>query len=317
MEADTPDTADLIEPSSAKKANGYQSAEKPPYQYGNFFRWIFNKVHKYFDEVFHAEHNENTGEHKPITIETASENTNVFSTKKTGDTDARHVLKTSGNGLLGGGAATQDIRRMRTAAKSIEWDDNAGGDLTKFSVKAVDSDFSGDINLAPGKSIYAPDVAGDGTPPASANGGRFLGGNGGFMWFDGVTTGVTAITLDSTLDWRDRWISITARIILNTTPSDYVPGGTFDNTLTGYLGKLSGSSAAFVSDFLATTFYSEAGSTGAGVLPMGTLSNLDADFIDIWADSTNGNLKIGKPSDTGDEAAFGLFVIFSDDQEHY
>lgn len=151
----------------------------------------------------------------------------------------------------------------------------------------------------------------------TANSGKFLGGNGGFMWFDGVTIGTTAITLDSTIDWRDRWISITARIAFYTTPSDYVPGGTFDNTLTGHLGQLSGSLAAFVTDFLATTFYSEAGSAGGGALPHGKLSNVDADDVDIWADSTNGDLKIGKPSDTGDEAAFGLFVIFSDDQGHY
>ena len=415
--ADTPPSADLIEPSSGKKANGWDSAEKPPYQYMNWIHYIVDKWLKYITEVFELEHNHTTGTHKLVTIDdvklvdTATEQLTIsdtsdgvlsggvivkadltslersavgsflrgyitgdsgdrfrildnalsfgdgtnphevyvyFSAAKTltidtnksggvltkidikaddipiersavgnfirgfitGDSADRMTLSNNSLGF-GPGNAAQDIYGYRPTAKTLQIDtDKAGGDLTAVEIKAVDSNFSGDINLASGKALTSPDVDG-----GTANSGRFLGGNGGFMFFDGTTTGTTAITLDSTLDWRDRWIHVNVYARFSATTGGFVPGGGTDTGINGDIEREAGDNLAG-DQYKATFFYSEQGSTGTGS-PGGVLQTNGEDNVWVYADSTSGDLKLRKSVDTGNEADFGLLVIFSDDQGHY
>ncbi len=227
----------------------------------------------------------------------------LFSTDTNLYRDSANVLKTD-DALTVDGAAVRipngslvigvDTNLYRSAVNTLKTDDN----LTVAQ----------NINLETGGSIYSPDVDG-----STASSGKFVGGSGGFMWFDGVTAGTSVITLDSTLDWRDREIYATGRLIYAATP--VVPGDPGDNLLFAYTLENVAPNLETVNTVY-TNFYSEAGSSGAGTNPQGTLYGGGGDTVYLWADSANGNLMLGKSVDTGIEASYSLLVHFSDDQGH-
>lgn len=316
MEGDTPDTADLIEPTVGKKATGFTSGEKPAYQFVNWIKWNVNKWIKFiYEDLVSQEHNDD-GTHSTINatriITTgATSASTTIGTRVTGDATSRWRTFANGTHLFSDGSVTHDVGFNRFGVKSFRIDDTVVGNLIEVQLLTDLLTLNGDITNITGKTYFQPDVAG-----GAANDGLFVGANGGFMWFDGATNGVTDVTLDSTLDWRDRWVSVTAYRINQATPANYQPGGANDNVIHGDIDQNAAATAAIITDRADTIFYTEQGGSGA-VSPWGILGDDSADDIMIRANSTNGNLELRKISDTGIEIAFGLLVIFSSDQGHY
>jgi uncharacterized protein YmfQ (DUF2313 family) len=287
--------------------------------------------------AFLVEHNSPAGTHKDVNASsltvTAGNRINlrsdasIFSqlSKKitlddgaAGDLDEafiKAVLTTlSGDLDLSGGKRL----RLRTnasiysnASKEIIFDDTGGGNLTEIDLKTALLTLAGNMDMATGKYIYAPDVA-----AGAANSGKFFGGNGGFMWFYGASNGTTAVTLDSTLDWRDRLISVSGILYTAITPSNIYPGGSGDSVFSGYSINNSGSMDTVRIGL--TYFYSEAGGDGSST-PRGIINALSVTVdktMYMYADSSTGDLKVERDIGTGDEVAYGFLVMFSDDQGH-
>ena len=159
-----------------------------------------------------------------------------------------------------------------------------------------------------GKFYNQTDVSG-----GTANDGNFVGGNGGFMWFDGVTNGTTIVTLDSTIDWRDRHIHVVGFIKQNDPASNFIPGGANDDEISGYL-----EASALAIDISTASFYSEAGNASGSptASPSGQIGDFGAEGIFIAADDTSGNLRLVKDAAVEDEYAYSILVMFSNDQGH-
>ena len=138
---------------------------------------------------------------------------------------------------------------------------------------------------------------------------------GGIIWVDGyVPDNTTPIQLDNSIDWRDRWIIVTGFLDRISSAADRIPGGSSDQYLYGSLIN----DGADLSNLALATLFTRAGSTGANVYPFTYLYVGGGDELYLWADDTDGSLKIGKNSaSSGDLFAFGLQIQYSPEQNHY
>lgn len=229
---------------------------------------------------------------------------NAFALQVSGDAENRWLITSNGNMEWSDGTNPQDLRIYRSAAKTITFDDTAGGALTEAKLLADKLSIqNGYLNLSSGQYVYQPDVSG-----GAANSGRFTGGNGGFMWFDGNIT--TDVTLDSTLDWRDRWISVKG--FVKESAPNYIPGGSSDHLISGHLLDTQQVAPEHKSA-ISAMFYSEAGQNGSSENPGVRLS--EGGTLIIHA-TTSGDLRI-QYNDIGPDYSYGLLIMFSDDQGHY
>lgn len=135
-----------------------------------------------------------------------------------------------------------------------------------------------------------------------------FGGN--TIWWEGVTNGTTEVIMDTTIDWRDRWITMQGWIsTASATPASLRPG-TGSNIW----------SAVSVNDSGAIET-SESKKHVAGMLFTGaaedylTLKN-GGDVIRIFADSSTGALTLVKGANASNQHAISLKIDYSPRQNH-
>ena len=141
---------------------------------------------------------------------------------------------------------------------------------------------------------------------------------GGPVWaVKVIPDNTTPIVLDTSIDWRDRIITINGWAIENASAAFHLPGGANDDLISD---SDFGADNIAPKEFVQGVFYSEQGSASAGVRPhFIDASTLTAqDFYYIWADSTTGNLMCGKAATTNG-SVYGLMlkIDYSPIQNHY
>ena len=138
---------------------------------------------------------------------------------------------------------------------------------------------------------------------------------GGTVWVEDATVDDTVpVILDSSINWRDRFITIMGKILeAGASVGSEIPGGGSDDGITtGLIDSLA------ATHFAAGMFYSEAGRSGAGITPGWRFRPAASeDYIYIYADSTTGNLMMGKAA-TANASRYAVTVKidYSPDQQH-
>lgn len=136
---------------------------------------------------------------------------------------------------------------------------------------------------------------------------------GGTVWLEELTANnTTPVIVDDSIDWRDRFITIQGKILESSLSSD-LPGGGDDDGIT--TGLEDGNEPVHLAVGM---FYSEAGNSGAGNDPGWRFRpDSGADYIYIWADDSDGKLKMGKASTSnGNQYAVTIKIDYSPDQGH-
>jgi len=115
------------------------------------------------------------------------------------------------------------------------------------------------------------------------------------------------IVLDDKSNWLDRWVFVRGYVRYGASPANYVPGGSADQLIRGYLNA-----DGEMVDMIAGCFYSEAG----GANPYTTYDPGAGDEIRIGV-SAGGDLEIYKAGTaSGSLIAFGLEITCSPAQNH-
>jgi len=138
---------------------------------------------------------------------------------------------------------------------------------------------------------------------------------GGTIWADqAMANDTNAITLDDSINWRDRMITILGRMKEDGADvAKGIPGGAEDNNIVTGIKDVTPDA-----DLAVGLFYSESGRSGAGTLPGWRFRpSAGDDYLYIWADSTSGDLMIGKQATAnGSRYAVVLKIDYSPDQQH-
>jgi len=145
------------------------------------------------------------------------------------------------------------------------------------------------------------------------------------IYVDGTDTNDASnprvITIDSSIDWRDRYVNLGGFIAAGTNPSVVVPGGTYDeyinsNLVHGDLAELNG--VVQISDQFLYTESGDTDGTSRPRLDLGTDNQITGCFI--FADSSDGSLKMRFSSGLGvgaRDVAWNLSIKYSTDQGHF
>lgn len=203
-------------------------------------------------------------------------------------TNAKNVLLTN-----------TPLSTMQTVEDHI----NMVGDATLVSATnphgvIIYQDFSGIINPPTGLTQNAKhgQDAHDDSVPISRTASNILASplvpqqdGGGVVWCDGYFDyGVDATevkVLDDNIDWRHRWLSLTAYLNYSDTANTYIPGAANAGSMVGMLDPV----LVTPTNMGCGYGYTNAGSDGTAA-PYIDLSVTNA-TIRIWVDSTDGSLK--------------------------
>ena len=141
-------------------------------------------------------------------------------------------------------------------------------------------------------------------------------GGGGAVFVSLVASG-TATTVDSSIDWRDRMVTIVTNFFdEGSTPEDYVPGGARDGSIGGKIEYPGSGNDAQIFTMGIASFYSQAGGDGSGSPWVGITFNNALDLLLIWADQSDGSLKM-KIDNPGTKLTVNALIAYSPDYGFY
>ncbi|HNC97850.1 MAG TPA: hypothetical protein PKW90_17100 [Myxococcota bacterium] len=178
--------------------------------------------------------------------------------------------------------------RTRTYAAG---DQVASADLNAIQDGIIDcSDAIDALDARMATAISASINMGEATPPDQ-------GGAPELRGVEVSTNGTTAVIIDSTVDWRDRWITVTAYPI-STRPGDAGDSNLQFSRATHIKGD--------------GVFYTGSGGTSYNFQFVPT-----ADIVEIYADSSTGALKMVKNANADGTQTFLMNFTGSPVQNHY
>jgi len=192
---------------------------------------------------------------------------------------------------------TQSTAAFTVTNSVLDWKE---GWTVAYSTLLLDNDLYCKDSIERHHAIV--DQIGFGSSPApSALGTAQTERIGGQMaWYYVVASGATGtVTLDQSIDWRDRIVSWWLMYKASTT---YIPGTANDNDISA---NNQGSTGPVGAAYYAGTFYTEQGSAAAGQCGLGTTEH------SLLADSTNGYLKLTYGAPTSNAASFTCNMVYS------
>jgi len=139
-------------------------------------------------------------------------------------------------------------------------------------------------------------------------------GGGGTIWSEIRVTDETEHILDNSIDWRDRFVSLTGAIRVDPV-SNILPGEENDQYLYG--DTVNDSINCLFIGFM----YSRTGCAGAGLQQTPHMRYSFApgyDYVYVWVDHNDGKLCCGKQTNTnGTIYTMAMKIEYSSDQGHY
>lgn len=134
---------------------------------------------------------------------------------------------------------------------------------------------------------------------------------GGVVWADGVKNIATTVNfiIDSEIDWKYRWVTVTGFAYAGTDASDYYPSGSKVDEMCGFIDPVTPSTSKLVYGH----FYTSAGGNGSTYPYLKLKPYNSSDSLIIWVDTTNSKL-MGSfdyvSADPNMDFAFGLSIEY-------